>query len=73
METDDDDNNEIDINEDFHLRLINYATYERKTFLDFLQYFIPRQTIIYIYARIYLYICMGNSLLKKYSTERKLY
>ncbi|CAF0727489.1 unnamed protein product [Adineta ricciae] len=48
METDDDDNNEMDINEDFHLRLINYATYERKTFLDFLQYFIPRQTIIYI-------------------------
>ncbi|UJR33526.1 hypothetical protein I4U23_020971 [Adineta vaga] len=47
METDD-DNNEIDITEDFHLRLLNQAGNERKTFLEFLQRFIPRQTIIYI-------------------------
>lgn len=82
METDDDDNNEMDINEDFHLRLINYATYERKTFLDFLQYFIPRQTIIYIQycllripfllAYDYLYTEQFASLLRRflrYSSE----
>lgn len=44
----DDDNDEVDVTEEFFLHSLNTDTSERQTFFEHFQRFIPRQTIIYI-------------------------